>query len=344
MKRIRYLLLAVFTGVLLLGGGAVAGKTALERAATAKAQEILGKLQAERQPPERLALALTRQVHVWYSKNRTIENPSLLWRLKPYLTHELVPEVFRLPAGLIDTLYVEGICDDATRTLGYILGEAGIESRQLNIVNRFSGAHSVLLAHFPDGREVILDPLYGIVPQLNGVLLSPEDAQEASKAIDASETLWHKLAPTSNDSFYRDFTHAVFAAQNAGLEIEVPVSLNGEEAIVLGRPDGDSQDVHKDGLSRSLTHYWTYLGHKHDRGWIRVLVFAQDTRMEIGLVDPVNADFITTDARPNIEGNVLTYEVGAGQSLRFVDGLAKRDWTRLKSYQDIDYIRFEPLR
>ena len=91
-----------------------------------------------------------------------------------------------------------------------------------------------------------------------------------------------------------------------------------------------------------MTPYWHYLGHKYDRGWTRILKFAQDTRVEIGLTEPVDAGLITTDARPRIDGDTLTLVVAAGESLAFVDGLAKRDWTRLKSYQDIDYILFEP--
>ena len=75
-----------------------------------------------------------------------------------------------------------------------------------------------------------------------------------------------------------------------------------------------------------------------------MLRFSQDTRVEIGLTEPVNTGFITTNTRPRIEGNTLIYVVAAGESLVFVDGLAKRDWTKLQSYQDIDYILFEPVR
>ena len=343
MKLIRRLLLATFAGILLLGGGAMAGKIALERAAATKAREVLRELQTEGQSADRLALALTQRIHVWYLQNRVIENPPLLWRLKPYLTHDLMPAVFRLQSGSIDTLYVEGLCDDAARTLGYVLKEAGIESRQLNIINRFTGAHAVLLARLPDGREVMLDPLYGIVPMRDGTLLSPSEAHDASKNADADSELWHQLAPTASVSFYQSFEHAIYAVQDAGLEIEIPISLSGDQAIALGRRDGESEDVSSDGLSHNLTGHLTYLGHKYDRGWNRVLVFAQDTRMEIGLVEPPNGGFITTDVEPQIDGNKLIYEVAAGTSLRFVDGLAKRDWTKLKSYQDIDYIRFEPV-
>jgi hypothetical protein len=38
---------------------------------------------------------------------------------------------------------------------------------------------------------------------------------------------------------------------------------------------------------------------------------------------------------------VLTYTMKAGQTLSFIDGHAGFDWLNLRSYQDIDYIRFE---
>jgi hypothetical protein len=69
----------------------------------------------------------------------------------------------------------------------------------------------------------------------------------------------------------------------------------------------------------------------------------QDTRMTIGLVEPLNEKFITTKLNPTIQGKELIYEIAAGDSLFFYDGIARRDWIRLRSNQDVDYIRFEPL-
>ena len=143
--------------------------------------------------------------------------------------------------------------------------------------------HSVVLARFPDGREAMLDPLYGIVPRLNGELLSPSSALEASKNSEFGGDIWHKLAPTLVDRFYQKFEHAVFAMQDTGLDIEVQVNLTDNKPIALGRRDGNFKDVRRDGLSQGLTSYWIYLGHKYDRGWTRVLRFTQDTRVEIGL-------------------------------------------------------------
>ena len=98
-----------------------------------------------------------------------------------------------------------------------------------------------------------------------------------------------------------------------------------------------------DGIAHGLSSYWGYLGHRYDRSWQRVINFSQDTRMIIGLIDAPDERFVTTQMRPTVSGNELIYEVPAGRSLRFVDGNAGRDWLRLRSYQEIDYIRFEPL-
>ena len=336
----RVAVLVVCAAVLSALLAVVGGKLALVIVADSKARRIVSELAVDDQSLDAMAVELTRQVHIWYQQNHIVEEPPLLWRLRPYLTHELIPSVFRLPVGAIDTLYVEGMCDAAARTLAYILKAAGIEGSQLNIVNRFTGAHTVVLARFSDGRETMLDPLYGVLPKHNGELLSPGRAFEIAATIGG---VWQELSPHTRLRFYQHPEHAVFAEQNAGLEIEAPVHLEAGGELVLGRADGDSHDVHVDGWMHNLTHLWTYLGHKHDRGWVRIFTFAQDTRVEIGLTEPVNAGFITTDIAPRIEGNKLVYEVPAGKSLRFVDGYAKRDWARLKSYQDIDYIRFEPI-
>ena len=178
------------------------------------------------------------------------------------------------------------------------------------------------------------------MPQLDGELLSPSRALEASK--EAGGGIWYKLAPTSIDRFYRKFEHAVFAVQNTSLDIESEVKLTDDNPIALGQRDGNAEDVVRDGISQGMSSYWDYLGHRYDPGWTRILRFTQDTRVEIGLTEPVEQGFITTSTRPRIEGHTLVYVMAAGETLRFVDGLAKRDWIKLRSYQDIDYILFEP--
>jgi hypothetical protein len=60
----------------------------------------------------------------------------------------------------------------------------------------------------------------------------------------------------------------------------------------------------------------------------------------VGLVEKPDHRFITSEQSPEIKGRVLMYHVRAGEALGFQDGKAGYDWFRLRSYQDIDYIRF----
>ena len=287
MKVARAFALVVAVSGVTLGAVAVIGKAVLVHAGEEKVRHIVNGLNVRDQSIVMVAIQLTRQVHRWYAQENLVDGPPLLFRLRPYLTHDLLPAMFRLPQGLIDTLYAEGECDNAARTLIYLLETTGIRSHQLNIVYRFASGHSVVLARFPDGREVMLDPHFGIVPQLDGELLSPEKAHEASMAATPHGDIWQELAPTSDDWFYRKFEHAVFSAQHTGLDIVIPVRLLDGKPLALGRRDGNSWDVRHDGESHGMTSYLTYLGHKHDRGWSRVLEFAQDTsvvlRIKYGL-------------------------------------------------------------
>ena len=322
-----------------LAAVALVAKAELERAGEANAQRVVQDLGLQGRTDEQAAVALTRQVHLWYRGGRTVTDPPLLWRLRPYLTHPLLPEAFRLPPGLIDSLYAEGMCDSAARTLTYILAQVGIESRQLNVVQRFSGAHSAVVARFAGGREVLLDPLYGVVPRIAGALVSPQAVHSAPQGA----VRWESLAPTSEDRFYAAFERAVFGLAGSDLEIEAPVDLQPRQVLRLGRADGGTRDVHREGMLQGLTHLWTYLGHRYDRGWTRVMRFNRDTRVTIGVVGTVNPRFVTTDVPPRIDGDRLVYEVAAGDALRFSDGAARRDWTKLRSYQSIDWILFEAL-
>lgn len=316
--------------------GAILGKELLSGAAEDEARRVINELRLDGQTTDMVAIRLTAEVHSrWATTNPG--SPSLLWRLRHYLTHDLIPPVFRLPKGIIEVLVPGGECDSNARRLIYMLEAAGHQGSQLNIVTKFGSGHSVVLAHLPDGRDVILDPHFGIVPLLAGELLSPSRAFDG----DVGADIWHKLAPTSQDWFYKRFLdRAVFAVQNSPLEIRSEVKLTDNVPIVLGQRDGDSSDVGHDGSTYGLTTYWTYIGRKYDKGWTRVLQFHQDTRVEIGLTGPANEGFITTAARPRVQGETLVYVVASGDSLAFTDRLAERDWGSLKSFQEIDYIRF----
>lgn len=336
----RFLIVGVCVAVT-LATCALIGKESLTHAAEERAHQVVDGLRIHDQSIDTAAMRLTAQVHSRYATSN-LGSRSWLWRLRHYLTHDLIPATFRLPKGVIEVLVPGGECDSNARRLMYVLETAGVRSSQLNIVTRFGSGHSVVLAHLSDEREVMLDPHFGIVPQLDGELLSPSRAFEAHNT---GADIWRKLAPTSEDWFYEDFfDQAVFAAQGSPLEIRAEVKLTDNRPLVLGQRNGDSGDVGHAGSAYGLTAYWTYLGRRYDRGFTRTLRFAQDTRVEIGLTGPVDLGFITTSTMPRIEGDALVWDVVADDSLTFVDRWAKRNWFRLRSYQPIDYVRFsEPV-
>lgn len=317
----------------------------VEHGARTAAQDIISdaRKNADSEEPQVLAIELARIIHSLYLRSDPSLAPPFLWRLRPYLTNRLLPEYARFQDGAIDALYVQGICDSAARTLAYLLNEAELESQQLNIVNNFAGAHSVVLVEFPDGQSSMLDPFYGVYPEHDGMMLSPSEAREMARRGEPTESIWKPLSEDAQVGFYQRFGDAVFAPQGAGLVIEVEVNLAEHETIRLGEKNGRYDDVMSDGVAHGLSSYWGYLGHRYDRSWQRVIKFSQDTRMIIGLFDTPDKRFFTTQMRPKLRDNELIYEVPAGMSLRFVDADAKRDWLRLRSYQEIDYIRFEPL-
>jgi hypothetical protein len=320
-----------------------AAKHLIEYKGHAAARTVIAEARSTAHDPEALAIELTRRVHISYQDSIPQINAPILWRLRPYLTNEVLPEILRIQAGAIDVIYIAGQCDSAARTLQFLLAEANLPAEQFNIVRRYNGGHSVTLVELSSERAVMLDALFGVVPKQDGTLLTPMEAQKLVRQGGPTENIWTKLMPTSDISFYSQFGDAVFAKQGAGLDIETLVSFEGGEPIVLGNPDGKSNDVIHDGPLHGFTSYWDYIGHRYDRGWRLIIKVAQDTRMTIGLVEPLNEKFITTKLNPTIQGKELIYEIAAGDSLFFYDGIARRDWIRLRSNQDVDYIRFEPL-
>src|SRR3972149_1219823 len=143
----------------------------------------------------------------------------------PRIQTAAIPLTFAAQEGAIDVIYIAGQCDSAARTLQFLLAEANLPAGQFNIVRRFNGGHSVTLVEVSPGREVMLDALFGVVPEQDGTLLTPMEAQELVRQGVPSENIWTKLMPTSNISFYSQFGDAVFAKQGAGLDIESLVSL-----------------------------------------------------------------------------------------------------------------------
>jgi len=338
----RFIKIAAVT-LLVVFLAAIAAKHLIEYKGRAVAGIVIDDARVTANDPEALAVALTLTVYNSYKNTKPQEGLPLLLRLRPFLTNKLLPEFLRVRAGALEAIYVMGQCDSAARTLQFLLIEANFPAEQFNIVRKHNGGHSVTLVELPSGREAMLDALFGVVPEQDGQMLSPEQARELVRRGVPVDRIWRKLTPTSDAMFYTRFDEAVFAKQDAGLDIEILVEIEAGEPILLGAPDGSWNDVADDGAAHGYTAYWHYMGHRYDRGWRRVVRFAQNTRMIIGLVETPNERFITTKQRPLIQGNELIYEMGAGETLNFEDGASRRDWLQFRSHQDVDYIRFEPI-
>jgi hypothetical protein len=283
---------------------------------------------------ENLAVELARRLNVAFDKNG---RDNLLERIGRRLAHRFVPWPFRLDQNALDMAFLRGDCDSAARALIYLLSRHSIEAQQLNFVSP-SAAHSATIAHIGD-RTLLLDSFFGVVPRFFGKILSPLEAKHHARE---GSIEWTSLSKSADKSFYQNFDHVRFARQGEPLVIESTVRLVATDDLTLGEADGNSADVGSSSSKFGLTPYWTYLGSRYDRAWVRVLNFPEDTIVRIKPVGPPEESLITTDVRPTIGSDgVLTYTMKAGQTLRFIDGRAGFDWFRLRSYQDVDYIVFE---
>jgi len=290
---------------------------------------------------EQLARTLTIRIHERFNKPAS-ERQALLLRLQPWLTHRLLPEPLRIRDGAIELLYANGHCDNAARALSLVLATAGIAAEQLNIVTP-SNAHSTVVAVMKDNRRILLDPFYGALAYSNDRLIGPEEAHAIARNGASPSSIWIPLAVGADLKFYDEFARASFGRQGEPLEFGGTVTLSQGEPLQLGSQDANGSDVSAAAAKAGLTPYWHYLGHRYDRAWVRRLTMRQETRMIIGLVDDADPKFITSDRPAKIEGKRLIYEIAAGDTVRFFDGHASYSWLRLKSYIDIDYMRFEAL-
>lgn len=330
----------------LLGVGLVTmygAKHFLESQAEISAKEFIVTHTTEKMSNEKKVLSLAKVV---YNANRDRQYSGtipFLLRISPYLTHELMPEALRIKLGAIEVVYLEGVCDSVARRLNFILNSAGYTSSQFNIISP-TGGHSVSLTKIPSGQLMILDPYFGAVPIWNGRAIGPSVLKKLANQGVPSEEIWQPFDSNSNLSFYNEYRHFSMAEQGQPQTLEVPVKLEQGESFSLGANDNSAADVETAGVARRWSPYWQYMGHRYDRGWERVISFQQKTRVTFSLIGTANVDFITSQITPTaIQDNLLIYELDAGQALHFRDGLAKRDWMTMKSFQDVDSILFEAI-
>jgi len=334
---------AAVTAILaLIGlGGLLAVKHGLQAMARSRAEAFLARSEPDRNS-QAFLIDTTRRVHEAFraSEGRPF---GLLERLRPYLSNAILPGFLRLRPGAMDVIAMHGHCDNSARALKFMLEEAGYRAWQFNMVSP-DMAHTVTLAEGPNGTTCLLDPMFAVAPMSNGRLIGPRQARELARAgAKPPELQWSLLAPSSSARFYTRFADTSFARQGSQLVLRAEVTLPAGGRIALGVPDGQSHDVSDAAAKRGWTPHWHYIGNKFDRSWDRIMTFHQKTRLVLHLLSPPDERFITTIDRPEIKGNELIYTLDKGESLLFDDGSAGRDWLRLHSFQDVDFITLEAL-
>lgn len=317
-------------------------KVSVEAQATARAHAVVAEARANSTNQEQFATFLTARVHSDFAEHAHGRWGSVLAKLRPLLTHRFLPDPLRLQEGALESLYPHGECDSAARALMFTLRVGEINAAQLNIVTP-KAAHSAVLAVLHGKDPVLLDPDFGTVARSAKHLISAIEAQDLMRRGARSEEIWPSLSASSNTEFYRQFAKAVFSRQGEPMTMRAEVSLSEGKSKELGAADGQSEDVRIAGQHSRMTPYWSYMGHKYDRAWVRELTVHQPTRVVFGLVQRPKAKFITSERKPQIVGHQLVYSLPAEATLRFVDGRAGYDLLSLRSYLDVDYIRFEPL-
>lgn len=340
-RLIRFTLITGIIG-LIVGVTAYFGtKTYVTRLATQKAQDIIASLPASDQPDDFVTNA-TRYVfehfQSQYPKN------FLALKIRPYVTNKRLPEILRFPDGAIETLVQKGLCDNASRMLAFLLKQKGYTGIQWNIVTG-NNAHSVFLVSLPDGRKVMADPFFGYVAynKDNGKLASPEFAQEQMRQGAPMQDVFSALSKQAKPEFYKDFSNAFMAAQGENLTITATLPTIEDTPLMLGKIDGDSEDVKGAAKIHGMTPFWNYAGHKYNREWVRVLSAPQDVRLEMTLVAPVENGILTATPPPKVDGKKMIWTLKAGDKITFRDGLAKISLKRLNSYIGVDQIALYPI-
>ena len=281
---------------------------------------------------------VTQHVHEVFHKNRNEKDFSLLFRLRPYLTNERLPRVFRIPQGAIETIYPYGWCDNAARMAQFIFMQHGVKSKQWNMITP-TAAHAALQVNYNE-KDVFLDPFYGVVAQdLENNLLSAELAKsKKQKGIDP----FVQISGTANKKFYKTFEKVMMSAQGEPLELVSQIKLDNDE-LKIGSVDGSSHDVYKDGVKNKISPHWTYIGHRYDRSWIRKLAPDAPSKVTFVLTKQPNKKAVTSNKEPIMSGNKLTWHLDEGEQLIFNDGEAGFLWGDLKSYIEVDQIIITPL-
>lgn len=295
--------------------------------ATQNAQTLI----AENKTPE----ALTAHIFQEYKNVDNSDNP-ILFKWRPYLTNDRLPEWIAFPEGALETVYSYGFCDNAARKLGFILRQENISSIQWNMTKP-NAAHAVLLATI-NGEQKLLDPYLGVT--------GPDPRVAKEKILkNPSYDPFKKLTPESDKiGFYKNFGIVTQSAQGEDMNINANVNFEKQERIVLGQVDGFSRDVRAAGRAENITGIWAYLGHRFDRARVRKFRLSDPARITFILADDYADNVKNWNIEPSIqEEDKLVWVLGKGQELIFRDADAEISLWRLNSYIPVDQVIIEKL-
>ncbi len=285
--------------------------------------------------------ALTTYIFQNFQHAHTGQVPSL-HKLRPFVTNHRLPSWLKLPDGLIESYTMRGHCDDAARTLSFILKQNGYTSKQWDMILP-DRSHSALQITLPDNRAILADPFYGVVAQAaDGSLTGAEQAQAAIRNGAKFDDVFLRLGPESDPQFYQEFGKASMAAKDETLVLESTLPALNRKPLAFGTINGDDQDVRSAGVANGLNPYWYYIGHKYNRGWVRVLRAEEPVRIEMTLIDPPESGILNASPAPAIDGKTLTWSLKSGESITLKDGAARLSLKRLNSYIGIDRIVISP--
>ena len=313
------------------------------KSAEAKAENIIEAAYEKHQPSDdgEKIIAISKEIFENFEHLNPKHDPLL--RIRGYVTNKRLPEILRLPTGVIETHIQRGLCDNASRMLAFIIEQEGFKSVQWNMTTDFMG-HSALLVSTPDDQEFLADPYHGYATKdYTGNLLHPHDAQKRIKAGEPYKNVFQAFGPDSIDKLYSDFSEAVMAAEGQPVTLETTLPVLGNTPLVLGSLDGDYKDVKTAGMENNMGPYWTYMGHRYNREWTRILRVKQPVQVVMTLTEHVDEGVLITDKKPDIDGKQLTWNLYTDDQLVFNDGRAQISLSRLNSYIDVDQLTFIPL-
>ena len=262
-----------------------------------------------------------------------------LYKLRPYITNERLPKFLRLETGVMETLLQKGLCDNTARMVSFVLDQKGYQSVQWDMVTP-SGGHAANLVTLPDGKNVYVDALFGVIAvDKKGDLIDAHEAYKRIKKGNRVEDVFQALTDKSEYKFYRNFENVSMGSENEPLHIKAVIPAF-EESLTLGEIDKSGKDVQRASARHDMGTVWNYAGHKYNRNWVRVLQASQSVRVVVTLVSDVEDGVITSEPKPVIKGKDMVWDLKVDETLKFYDGRAKISLKRLNSFIEVDQITF----